>query len=111
MPSFSIQDFMPIFPAAILAVGAMALLLSEAFLSPGHAAGSRGYQSIVGVITAAFAGLVAFHNAFEEPRVVLQGFAVLDPFSSFVTVVVAVTVGLAVLLLAGFFKHRNAERG
>ncbi|MBX7115861.1 MAG: NADH-quinone oxidoreductase subunit N [Myxococcaceae bacterium] len=112
MPSFSIQDFMPIFPAAILAVGAMALLLSEAFLvSVPHASASRGYQAVIGVITAAFAGTVAFHNAFEDPRVVLQGFAVLDPFSSFVTVVVAVTVGLAVLLSAGFLKHRNAERG
>jgi NADH-quinone oxidoreductase subunit N len=107
MPSFSMQDFLPIIPAAILAVGAMALLLSEAFLSTA----SRGYQAITGVITALVAGVVAFHNAFETPQLVLQGFAVLDPFSSFVTVVVALTVGLAILLSAGFLKHRNAERG
>lgn len=107
LPSFSMQDFLPVIPAAILTVGACALLLSEAFLK----APTRGYQGITGVITAAVAGLFAFHNAFEPPRLVLQGFAVLDPFSSFITVVVSLTVGLAVLLSTGFLKHRNAERG
>ena len=41
----------------------------------------------------------------------LQGYAVLDPFSSWMTAMVCLGTGLAVLLSAGFLKHRNAERG
>ena len=54
---------------------------------------------------------MAAHNAFEPARAVLQGYAVLDPFSSWMTAMVCLGTGLAVLLSAGFLKHRNAERG
>ncbi len=106
-PTFTMQDFAAVIPAAILVVGATVLLLTEVFLK----SADRNYQSIVAVVTSAFAGLVAFNNAFEAPHAVFLGFAVLDALSSFMTMMVCLAAGLASLLSAGFLKHRNAERG
>lgn len=115
-PHFTLDEFMAVVPAAILAAGAIALMLSEVFLShvaatDGSGSGSRTYQAIVAVLVSLAAGGVALNNAFEPARAVLQGFAVLDPFSSFMTAMVAMGTALAALLSAGFLKHRNAERG
>ncbi len=106
-PTFTLDEFMAVMPAAILAVGAMALMLSEVFLT----STARTYQAVIAVLTSLVAAVVAFHNAFEPARTVLQGYAVLDPFSSFMTAMVAAGTALATLLSAGFLKHRNAERG
>lgn len=107
IPHFTLQDFMPVLPTGVLVVGAIVLLLSEVFLSTAQ----RTYQAVIGTLTAVVAGLVAFSNAFEPGRAVLQGYVVLDPFSSWMTVTVCLGTALAVLLSAGFLKHRNAERG
>ena len=107
IPVFTYDDFLPVMPAATLAAGAMVLMLSEVFLT----SQARTYQAVVAVISAVLAGALALRNAFEPARAVLQGFAVLDPFSSFTTVVVCLGAALAAMLSAGFLKHRNAERG
>lgn len=106
-PTFTLDEFMAVIPAGILAAGAIVLMLSEVFLT----SGARTYQAVMAVLVSLTAAAVAFHNAFEPGRLVLQNFAVLDPFSSFMTAMVSVATALAALLSAGFLKHRNAERG
>ncbi|MBL8950850.1 MAG: NADH-quinone oxidoreductase subunit N [Myxococcaceae bacterium] len=107
-PSFTMLDFWPVIPAGILVLAAIVLMLSEVFLTP---QASRAYQSILSVIACGLAGLVGLSNMADAPRAVLQGYAVMDPFSSFLTVVVCAGTALAALLAAGFLQHRNAERG
>jgi NADH-quinone oxidoreductase subunit N len=108
LPDFGMIDFWPVIPAGVLAGAAILLMLSEVFLTPNA---SRGYQSILSVAACALAGFIALHNMADAPHAVLQGFAVMDPFSSFLTVVVCAGTALAALLAAGFLQHRNAERG
>ena len=100
-------DFLPVMPALLLSAGAIFLLLSEVFLTTG----SRSHQPILAVGAAGAAGVVAFFSAFEPARSVFGDMGVLDPFESFLTVVVCLATALAVLLAAGFLRHRNAERG
>ena len=107
IPTFSSDDFITIIPAGILVGTAIFLMLSEVFLT----SKTRTYQSVVATLACAFAGVVSLQSAFLPARSVLQGFAVLDPFSSFLTVVVCLGTGLAVMLSSGFLRHRNAERG
>lgn len=107
IPSFQAAEFLAVVPAAILALGAIALMLSEVFLS----AASRTYQALLAVLTAGLAGAFALSNAFEPPRAILQGYAVLDPLGSFLTVIVCLATGLSALVAQGFLRHRNAERG
>jgi NADH-quinone oxidoreductase subunit N len=106
-PIFTINDFLPVLPAAALVLGAIVLMLSEVFLTSAN----RAYQSVFSALTSVVAGAVAMHNAFEPGHSVLQGYAVLDPFSSWTTVMVCLSTFLASFLAAGFLKHRNAERG
>ncbi len=101
------NDFLPLIPAATLVVGAIVLMLSEVFL----ASANRGYMVIVATLTSVVAAVAAFWNAFEPARSVLQGYAVLDPFSSFMTCMVCVGTALSGLVASSFLKHRNAERG
>ncbi len=106
-PTVSAADLVPVLPALVLMIGAILLLLSEVFLSTAN----RAYQPVLASVTSVIAGGVALSNGFEPAREVLQRFAVLDPFSSFLTVVVCVATLLACLVASGFLKHRNAERG
>ncbi|NMO22078.1 NADH-quinone oxidoreductase subunit N [Pyxidicoccus fallax] len=108
LPSLSLADFFPLLPAILMVVGACILLLSEVFLS---ATSSRAYQAVLTVVTSVAAGAVAVAMMFEPPREVMLGFGVLDPFSSFLTFVVSVCVGLAALSSVGFLRNRGAERG
>lgn len=98
---------MPVLPAALLSAAAIVLMLSEVFLS----ASNRTYQAMLAVLATVVGAVMSVTNAQEAPRLVLQGYAVIDPFSSYLTMMVCVGTGLAVLLSAGFLKHRNAERG
>lgn len=107
IPNFTINDFLPVMPAGVLVVAAIVLMLSEVFLT----SATRTYQAMLAAIASAVAGATAVHNAFEPARSVLQGYAVLDPFSSWMTAMVCLGTGLGVLLSSGFLKHRNAERG
>src|SRR5215218_1700141 len=99
IPSFSQADFLPLLPALLLVVGACVLLLTEVFLRPGS---SRGYQAALATVTSILAALVALKLVFEPAREVLLGFAVLDPFSSFLTFTVCVGLALACLTSQGF---------
>ena len=107
IPTFTSDDFLTVLPAAVLSGAAIILMLSEVFLT----SSTRTYQAMIAVLASFVAGVIALQNAFLPARSVLQGFAVLDPFSSFLSVVVCLGTGLAVLLSAGFLKHRKAERG
>ena len=106
-PTFQMSEFMAVMPAVVLVAAAIVLMLSEVFLSTAN----RTYMAVISVIACALSGAFALNNAFEPGRLVLQGFVVQDPFSSFMTVMVCLGTGLACLLASGFLKHRNAERG
>ncbi len=107
IPNFTADEFSTVLPAAVLSSAAILLMLSEVFLT----STTRTYQAMIAVVASIVAGAIALQNAFLPAKSVLQGFAVLDPFSSFLTVVVCLGTGLAVLLSAGFLRHRKAERG
>ena len=107
IPNFTAEDFSTVIPTAVLVGTAILLMLTEVFLT----SKTRTYQALIATIACILAGVISLQNAFLPARSVLQGFAVLDPFSSFLTVVVCLGTGLAVMLSAGFLRHRNAERG
>ena len=107
IPAFTSGDFASVAPAGVLVLGGILLLISEVFLS----SPARTYQMLIALSSTVLAGALAFSHAFEPAALVLQGFAVSDPFSNFLTVLVCVATVLALLLTVGFLKHRNAERG
>jgi NADH-quinone oxidoreductase subunit N len=102
---FPTQDFVALVPVAILGLGAIALLLSEVFLTSGR----RTYQAVVTVVFAAAAALAALVMAPTGP--IFGGQAVADRFSIFVTVTVCAGLALSALVGAGWLAARNAERG
>jgi NADH-quinone oxidoreductase subunit N len=106
-PDLSFADFLPLLPAMVLVLGGCVLLFAEVFLQGDR----RNHQAVIALVFSLGAGAVAARVLFEPPRSILMGFGVLDPFSSFVTLTVCVGLALAVLLAAGFLRHRNAERG
>jgi len=108
LPNITGADFTPLWPALLLSAAAILLLLSEAFLS---AKSSRTYQAVIAVGTSVLAGLIALASAFQPARPVFLGFGVLDPFGSFLTAVVCLSLALACLLGNGFLRARGAERG
>ena len=109
LPNITSADFLPLLPAIVLVVGACVLLLSEVYLS---ATSSRAYQAVLTAGTAVVGGILSVWLMFRAARRrCSSGYAVLDPFSSFMTLIVCVGLGLAALLAAGFLQHRNAERG
>jgi NADH-quinone oxidoreductase subunit N len=105
--SVSIQDFLPLLPAIALLLGACVLLFSEVFLS----SGARTHQPLMALIFSVAAAALAAWTLFQPPQSVFMGFAVLDPFSSFMSLIISVGLALSVLLAAGFLRHRRAERG
>jgi NADH-quinone oxidoreductase subunit N len=107
LPTLTATDFAPLWPALVLSLGAVLLLLSEVFLSTS----SRSFQAPLAVGTTVLAGVVATVNALAPPVEVFRGFAVLDPFSNLVTAVVCVGIGLSALLAPDFLRGRSAERG
>ena len=113
IPNLTAADFLPLWPAVVLSLAGILLLLSEVFLKATEREGEsvRSYQAILTVAASVGAGLLALGLAFEPGRPVFLGFAVLDPFSSFITAVVCLGLGLAALLADGFLRSRKAERG
>jgi NADH-quinone oxidoreductase subunit N len=105
MSGFPTRDFLALVPVAILAAGALALLLSEVFLVSGR----RGYQAILTVVFAAAAAIAVV--ALPQPGFVFGRQAVADAFSAFVTVTVCAGVALSALVGAGWLHARDAERG
>jgi NADH-quinone oxidoreductase subunit N len=108
LPNLTSADFLPLLPAIILVVGACVLLLSEVFLS---ASSSRSYQAVLSTATSVIAGIAALSLLSEPARQVFLGFGAMDPFSSFLTFIVCVSLALASLTAAGFLRKRGAERG
>ncbi|AKJ00638.1 proton-translocating NADH-quinone oxidoreductase chain N [Archangium gephyra] len=108
LPNLTSADFLPLLPAVILVVGACILLLSEVFLS---AHSTRGYQAVLSTATSVLAGIMSLSLLTEPARAVFLGFGVMDPFSSFLTFTVCVSLALASLTAAGFLRKRGAERG
>jgi len=106
MAQFPVADFAAMLPVGLLVAGALVLLLTEVFLS---ASSSRGYQAALTVVTAALAALAAL-LARPAGRV-FGGQAVVDGFSSFVTVTVCGAVALSALVGAPWLAARRAERG
>ncbi|MCP3144227.1 NADH-quinone oxidoreductase subunit N [Pyxidicoccus xibeiensis] len=108
LPNLTLADFLPLLPAILMVVSASVLLLSEVFLA---ATSSRSYQAVLTVATAVAAGIGSLALMFEPPQEVMLGYGVLDPFSSFLTFVLCVGLGLAALSSVSFLRRRGAERG
>jgi NADH-quinone oxidoreductase subunit N len=105
MNVFPTRDFAALAPVAILALGALALLLSEVFLVTAR----RTYQAW---LTLVVAGVAAAVSLLVPPAgTIFGGQATVDAFSVFVTVTVCAGVGLSALVSAGWLEARNAERG
>ncbi len=111
IPNLTAADFLPLWPALVLSLAGIVLLLSEVFLSATKPEGVRTYQALLTVAASGGAGGIALSLVFEPARPVFLGFAVLDPFSSFLTAVVCLGLGLTALLADGFLRTRQAERG
>ena len=56
-------------------------------------------------------GIISVWLMFQPAQQVFLGYAVLDPFSSFLSLTLCVGLGLAALSAAGFLHRRGAERG
>ena len=105
MNGLPVRDFAALFPVAVLAFGAMAILISEVFLTSGR----RGYQAGATVLVAVVAAVTA---AVVPPAgSVFNGQAAVDAFSIFVTVVICLGVALSAMVSAGWLRARGAERG
>ncbi|HEX8705368.1 MAG TPA: NADH-quinone oxidoreductase subunit N [Myxococcaceae bacterium] len=107
-PNISPADFLPLLPAIIMVLGACVLLLSEVFLS---ATSSRGYQAVLSAATAVAGAFISVWLMFQPAGQVFLGYGVLDPFSSFMSFIICVGLGLASLSATGFLRKRGAERG
>jgi NADH-quinone oxidoreductase subunit N len=105
MNGLPVRDFAALAPVAVLTLGALALLLSEVFLTTSR----RGYQSGVTLVTAVLAGVSAVVVPPAGP--IFGGQATIDAFSVFVTVVICLGVGLSALVSTGWLHARDAERG
>jgi NADH-quinone oxidoreductase subunit N len=108
LPNITSADFLPLLPAILLVLGASVLLLSEVFLS---ATSSRAYQAVLTAGTAVAGSIVSVWLMFQPAQHVFMGYAVLDPFSSFLSLILCVGLGLAALSAVGFLHRRGAERG
>jgi NADH-quinone oxidoreductase subunit N len=108
LPNITSADFLPLLPAILLVLSGCVLLLSEVFLS---ATSSRAYQAVLTAATAVAGGIVSVWLMFKPAQQVFLGYAVLDPFSSFLSLILCVGLGLAALSAAGFLHRRGAERG
>jgi NADH-quinone oxidoreductase subunit N len=108
LPTITSADFLPLLPAILLVLGASVLLLSEVFLS---ATSSRAYQAVFTALTATLGGIVSVWLMIQPAQQVFLGYAVLDPFSSFLSLTICVGLGLAALSAAPFLHKRGAERG
>ena len=102
---FPTRDFLALTPVAILTAGAIALLLTEVFLTSGR----RAYQATLTVVFAAAAALSAIWMA--PAGSIFGGQGVVDRFSVFVTVTVCAGLALSALVGAGWLHARDAERG
>ncbi len=113
IPNLTAADFLPLWPAVVLSLAGMVLLLSEVFLKATKREGEsvRTYQAVFTVGAAVLAGVLALSLTFEPARAVFLAFAVLDPFSSFITAVACLGLALTALLSDGFLRQRQAERG
>ena len=104
MSGFPTQDFAALLPAAILVMGGLVLLLSEAFLTSGR----RSYQAALTVLVAALAGA----SALGQPaRALFGGQATSDGFAAFVSVTVCAGLALSAVVGAGWLHAHGAERG
>lgn len=108
LPNITSADFLPLLPAILLVAGACVLLLSEVFLS---ATSSRAYQAVLTAGTAAVGGILSVWLMFQPAQKVFLGYAVLDPFSSFLSLTLCVGLALAALSATAFLHRRGAERG
>jgi len=105
MTGFPTASFAALLPVAILTLGAVVLLLSEAFL----VSGKRAYQSGLTVAFAAAAAVTAL--ALRRPGPVFDGQGTLDGFSAFVTAIVCAGLALSALVGASWLEARGSERG
>jgi len=105
MNGLPVRDFAALAPVAILALGALTLLMSEVFLTSAR----RGYQAGVTLVTAVLTAVSAI--VVPPAGAIFGGQATIDAFSVFVTVVICLGVGLSALVSAGWLHARDAERG
>jgi NADH-quinone oxidoreductase subunit N len=107
MPSAS--EIFLLLPTIVLSVGAMVLLLSEAFLSEGA---SRRYQAWLAGVTALIAlGFAAAQLANGQSASIFTDTARADTFQAFIACTVLVGLALSVPVSTGYLRRLEAERG
>ena len=105
MNTLPVRDLAALAPVAVLACGALVLLMSEVFLSGGR----RVYQAVVCGVSATLAAVVAV--VVPPAGAIFGGQATVDTFSVFVTVLICLAVVLSSLVAAGWLHVREVERG
>jgi NADH-quinone oxidoreductase subunit N len=106
-------DFGGLSPAIALAVGAIALLLTEVSLRGER----RGYQGVLATAAAVIAAALYVQlaagpdGAMLHPRRLFGGAAVIDGFSCFAGVVICAGLFLTTISGGAFLRPREAERG
>jgi NADH-quinone oxidoreductase subunit N len=101
----SASDVLALLPIAVLVLGALALLMSEVFLTSGR----RSYQAGLTVATAVLAAI----TAMLAPRAgsIFGGMAAADGFAAFITVTVCAGAALSTFVSSAWLHARGAERG
>jgi len=106
--TFTASDLVPLLPAIIFTLGAIAVLLSEVFL--GHSP-TRHYQPAITSVTCVGAALACIPVLGEPSRPIFSGMAVADSFSGVISLMVAAGLLIATLTAASFLHRHHIERG
>lgn len=100
-------DLRPLFPALIVALTGLAVLLAQAFTPRGARAPSLGL-SLLGLVGALLATLIV---GSRPPLPVLGGTLTLDAFAQFLHVLILAIGIVAVLLSPSYLRATGGERG
>jgi NADH-quinone oxidoreductase subunit N len=100
-------DLRPLFPALIVALGGLAVMLAQAFTPRGGKAPSLGL-SLLGLVGALLATLMA---GSRLPVPVLGGTLTLDAFAQFLHVLILGVGIVTVLLSPSYLRASGGERG
>ncbi|MBS2032933.1 MAG: NADH-quinone oxidoreductase subunit N [Deltaproteobacteria bacterium] len=98
----------PLLPALIFSVGAIAVLLSEVFLGKNPV---RHYQPAITSLTCVGAAWASMPMLGAPSRMIFSGTAVADSFSATVSLMVALGLLISTLVAASFLHRHHVERG
>jgi NADH-quinone oxidoreductase subunit N len=107
MNSYNWSDFGALAPVIALVSGACVLLLSEVYTTTGNRRSQPALSIIFALIGAAF----SYAQISQPSRDLFGGFARLDGFGSFASLIICLTVAMTSLFAASHLKTLASERG